>query len=92
MDPIERRLKEAEGIKKTRQQKRAESRRAKKYDNRQTFTKEELEEMNAASYEYGKRFALEAARKTLGLGEKRLARVNEELARIKYQHFVKPFE
>jgi hypothetical protein len=76
----------------SRQQKRQRDRLAKKYDSRTSFTKDEVEKANASAYEYGKKIALQAAASVLGLGEKRLQRVNEEVSRLEYKTFVKPFE
>jgi hypothetical protein len=76
----------------SRQQRRQMERSAKKFDRRNMFTKSEVEKANAAAYEYGKQIALQAAAKVLGLGEKRLARIEEEANRLEYQTFVKPFD
>lgn len=75
---------------------RAERRRiarsAKKFDQRNSFTREEVEKANASAYEYGKQLALKAAKKVLKLGDTRLNRIEEELKRQEYETFVKPFE
>jgi len=52
---------------------------AKKYDQRQTFSKNELEEMNARAFQIGTAIALYAAQQTLKLGPVRMDRVRREL-------------
>jgi hypothetical protein len=76
----------------TRQQRRQMERSGKKFESRNSFSKKELEEANAVAYEYGKQLTIKAAAKVLGLGEKRLQRITEELARQEYETFVKPFD
>lgn len=75
-----------------RQQRRNMQRKGLKYENKESFTKEELQKGNTAAYEYGKQLALLAATEVIGLGPKRLDRINEVLERLEYQTFVKPFE
>ena len=75
-----------------RNERRRRERAAKRYDQRQTFTKTELEEANEIAYALGVDKALEAAAKVLGLGPTRIERVRNQLARIEYETFIKPFE
>lgn len=90
----EKRVKETlEGRNKlTRQQKRSMQRSGKKFEERQTFTKDELHNANMASYEYGKQLVLLAAKEVIGLGPKRLDRIAEVIDRLEFEAFVKPFE
>ncbi|WP_214812316.1 hypothetical protein [Exiguobacterium sp. s181] len=76
----------------SRQQRRRMKQQNQKHEARTTFTRQELREANAASYELGKQIALKAAAKALKLGDVRLARVTEELARQEYENLVKPIE
>jgi hypothetical protein len=71
----------------SRQQRREKERSAKKFNQRQTFTKAEVEAMNQHSYEHGTAFALWAAAKVLGLGETRLDRIRMEIADLELQYF-----
>ncbi|XJZ25975.1 hypothetical protein ACF5W4_11235 [Bacillota bacterium Lsc_1132] len=71
----------------TRQQRRDRERSAKKFTQRQTFTKDEVEQMNQASYEHGTAFALYAAMKILGLGEVRLDRIRMEIKALELHYF-----
>lgn len=70
-----------------RQQKRAQERRAAKYDSRQSFTRKEVEHMTVTSFQAGTAMALYAAGKVLGLGEVRLDRVRAEIQTLEFQYF-----
>lgn len=76
----------------TRQQKRQMQRRSKKFEARQTFTRQELTESNAAAYEFGKQIALMSAAKELKLGPTRLARVVDTLEKMEHQKLVEPLD
>lgn len=76
----------------SRQQKRAMQRKGKKYEEKVSFTKEELQNANMAAYEYGKQLAILAATEVIGLGPKRLDRITEVIEKLEFQTFVKPFE
>lgn len=69
----------------SRQQRRERERNAKRYDSRQTFTKKEVEDMNAHAFKLGTGMALYAAKKVLGLGDVRLDRVRKEILLLEDQ-------
>lgn len=60
-----------------RTQRRARERSAAKYDKRQAFTKEELEEMNTHAFKMGTAMALYAAQSTMKLGPVRMDRMRK---------------
>ena len=70
-----------------RQERRQRERSSKKYDKRQTFTKKEVEDLNAASYQHGLAFGLYAASRALNLGEVRLDRIRKEIQRLEATYF-----
>jgi hypothetical protein len=70
-----------------RQQKRERERRSKKYEGRNTFSKKEVEEMNALSYNYGVRFVFQAIKGVYGWGDVRLDRLRDKLADLEQKHF-----
>ena len=70
-----------------RQERRQRVRSSQKYDKRQTFTKKEVEDLNAASYQHGLAFALFAAAKALNLGEVRLDRIRKEIQQLEAVYF-----
>jgi hypothetical protein len=76
---------------------RAERRRAersrKKFDQLQTFSKKQVEDMNAQAYKYGVAMALLAAKNVLQLGETRLDRVRMKIKEYEFEYFeqFKPF-
>lgn len=70
-----------------RQERRNRERQSKKYEKRQTFTKKEVEEMNALSYQHGVAFALYGASKALNLGEVRLDRIRKEILQLEAIYF-----
>lgn len=59
--------------------------RAKQYDKRQMFTKEEMEAQVTTAYALGIQLAMNAAKEVLGLGEKRLSQVAKRLQEIEAQ-------
>ena len=69
---------------------RAERRRiqrsAQGFDSRQTFSKKELETMNAHAFKIGTAMALYAAKNALGLGDTRLDRVRLELRKLELKY------
>jgi len=77
-----------------RAQRRQMERSKKKYEQRQTFTKEEVEGMNEQAYKYGVAFALQAAKEVLNLGEVRLDRVRFKLKEFEFEYFqqLRPFK
>lgn len=76
----------------SRQQRRRMQQQNKKQGARTTFSRQELSETNAAAYELGKQIALRAAAVSMKLGDVRLQRIVEEIARQEYQNLVKPIE
>ncbi|AYP68421.1 hypothetical protein HWB91_gp51 [Bacillus phage vB_BboS-125] len=70
-----------------RQERRKRERSSQKYEQRQTFTKKEVEEMNALSYQHGVAFALYGAKKALELGEVRLDRIRKEVLKLEGIYF-----
>lgn len=68
-----------------RAERRRQERRSKEYDSRKTFTKNEVETMNNAAYEHGLVFALRAAARIDGIGEKRLAQIKQEILAIEFE-------
>lgn len=76
----------------SRQQRRRMKQQNQKHEARKTFTRQELSEANAASYELGKQIAMKAVAKTLKLGDVRLGRIADEIARQEYQNIIKPIE
>lgn len=70
-----------------RQQRRQRQRRSKKFDKKGTFTKQEVDQMNKQAYILGQRFALEGARVALGLGEKRIDRIRQEIHKLEAAKF-----
>lgn len=76
----------------TRQERRKMERNAKKYDQRTSFTRDELERANEAAYAYGKQIALEAIKRTAGIGPKRLAAIEGTIAELEHSTFIRPFK
>lgn len=76
----------------SRQQRRQMERSGKKYEGKVSFSRDEVERANSAAYEYGKQLALKAASAVIGLGPKRLERIEAVLARLEFDTFIKPFE
>jgi hypothetical protein len=76
----------------TRQQRRQLERSGRKFEVKKTFSKVEVEQANAAAYEYGKQLVLKAATQVLGLGPKRIERIETVLTKLEYETFIKPFE
>lgn len=70
-----------------RAERRQQTRRNKEYDNKQYFTKKELEVMNEECYNLGVKHAVQAMREEFGIGLKRLVKFNERLRWIQYQDF-----
>ena len=70
-----------------RQQQRQRERAAQRFNQRQTFSKDEVKGMNVASYNLGVEHALEAVAIVFGLGKKRLDRVREKLEWLQYLDF-----
>lgn len=73
----------------SRQQRRERQRAAKRYDQKTSFAKQEMEAASEVSYQYGKAFALYAAQQVLGLGDVRLDRVRLEIEALELQFFQK---
>ena len=74
-------------MKLSRQERRQRERTSKKYEQRQTFTKKEVEEMNALSYQHGVAFGLYGAKVALGIGEVRLDRIRKEVLKLEATYF-----
>lgn len=60
-----------------RAEQRARARSARKYDKRQAFTKQELEEMNSHAFKLGTAMALYAAQEAFKLGPVRMDRMRK---------------
>lgn len=65
--------------------KRREERNRKKYEKRQTFSKEEVRVMNLAAYLLGVQWALQATRDVTGYGETRMKRIASRVKEIEGQ-------
>jgi hypothetical protein len=65
-----------------RAQRRQRERSAQNYDNRKTFTKQELEDMNTHAFKIGTAMALYAAQQTMGLGEVRMDRMRKAILEL----------
>lgn len=76
----------------SRQVRRQMERSGAKFDKKTTFTKSEVEKANASAYLYGKQLALKAAAEVIGLGPKRLDRIEEKIADLEFATFIKPFD
>lgn len=77
-----------------RAQRRQQERSKQKFDNRQTFTKAEVEAMNEEAYKYGVAFTLMAAKHVLQLGDVRINRIRTKIAEYEFEYFhnLKPFD
>lgn len=75
-----------------RAERRRKQRSSEKYDQKQVFTKQEVETMNEKSYELGIEHAKRAMVEEFGIGPKRMEKFMERLRWLQYQDFTLYFQ
>ncbi|MDZ4444300.1 hypothetical protein ORM30_28190 [Bacillus cereus] len=70
-----------------RQQRRASEREKKKTRYRQSFHRDEVQQVSLLSYKDGRTLALRAVKEVLGLGAVRLERVQKRLEELENENF-----
>lgn len=73
-----------------RQQRRATERKGNAYEQRKTFTKEEVEKMNIAAYDLGVKHTLESANIHCGIGPQRQKKISDGLKLLQQLDFEYP--